>query len=84
MVSLLLMATGMTVLPNFCLRGGFVSGEVSLSELKAFPYPLQVVGRMGEGRLIQPEEVKDGDGAGIKLGKFGDAECLVRVDMKKK
>jgi len=61
-----------------------VSGEVSLSELKAFPYPLQVVGRMGEGRLIQPEEVKDGDGAGIKLGKFGDAECLVRVDMKKK
>ena len=59
-----------------------MTGEVSLSELKAFPYPLPIVEKMGEGRLIQPEEVKDGDGTGIKLGKFGDAECLVRVDMK--
>ncbi len=59
-----------------------MSGEVSLSELKAFPYLLPVVEKMSEGQLIQPEEVKPYNGLGAYLGKFSDAECLVRIDEK--
>ena len=54
----------------------------SLSELKAYPYLLPVVEKMSEGQLIQPEEVKPYNGLGAYLGKFGDAECLVRIDEK--
>ena len=59
-----------------------MSGEVSLSELKAFPYLLPVVEKMSEGQLIQPEEVEPYNGLGAYLGKFSDAECLVRIDEK--
>lgn len=56
--------------------------EVSLSELKAFPYLLPVVEKMSEGQLIQPEEVKPYNGLGAFLGKFSDCETLVRIDEK--